>query len=209
MKRRKEILFTLIITILFGMTAWAVEKTYQEPKVEYSADEYMETEGSTMKSKIFRSPQKERREQVMEGMKQVMISRMDKKVIWILMPDQKMYMEMMMQEGKAKEETVDLRDYKIEQSVIGQEVVNGINTTKSKVTMTDPKRTRFEGFMWNTKDGIMVKMDTSAKAEGTKMRMKTELKNLKIEKQDPKLFEVPAGYKKMSMPAMPGMGGGY
>jgi len=35
--------------------------------------------------------------------------------------------------------------------------------------------------------------------------METELTNLKIEKQDSNLFEIPAGYKKMSMPSMPGM----
>ncbi|MBI5056381.1 MAG: DUF4412 domain-containing protein [Nitrospirae bacterium] len=202
MKHCKRILFTLIITMLFGMTAWAVEKAYQEPKVEYSADQYMETEDVTMKAKIFHAQGKERREQDMEGMKQIMITRTDKKLVWMLMPEQKMYMEMKM--NQSKEDPTDLRDYKIEQEVMGEEVVNGVNATKSKVIMTDKKGNKFGGFMWSTKDGIMVKMDTVSKAEGKKMRMKTELKNLKLEKQDPKLFEVPSGYMKM-----PGMGGGF
>ncbi len=33
-----------------------------------------------------------------------------------------------------------------------------------------------------------------------------ELKNLKVEKQGPSLFEIPDGYKKFEMPAFPGFG---
>jgi hypothetical protein len=40
-----------------------------------------------------------------------------------------------------------------------------------------------------------------------KMRMTSALTNLKIEKQDPGLFEIPAGYTKNDMGAMMGMGG--
>ncbi|MBI5740808.1 MAG: hypothetical protein HZA16_08805 [Nitrospirae bacterium] len=80
-----------------------------------------------------------------------------------------------------------------------------VNTTKSKVIVTDPQGRKYEGLMWEAKEGMLVKMDAAAKAEGRNVRMKIELKNIKIAKQDPKLFEIPAGYKNMSMP---GMGGG-
>ena len=137
-------------------------------------------------------------------MQQIMIMRRDKSVVWMLMPEQKMYMEMKM--GQGKEDTADLKDYTIEFSVVGEEVVNGINTTKNKVIMTDKKGNKFGGFMWVSKEGIMVKMDTVSKVEGSKMRVKMERKNIKIENQNPKLFEIPSGYNKMSMP---GMGGGF
>ncbi len=204
MKRLKEIVLALIVSVLFAVTAWAAEKTFQETNVEYSADEHMETEDMTMQAKISHAPGKERREQDMSGMTQTMIMRMDKKVVWVLMPEQKMYMEMKMGEGK--EDTADIKDYDIKYTVVGEEVVNGVNTTKNKVITTDKEGNKFGGFMWVSKEGIMVKMDTVSKVEGSKMRVKMERKNLKIEKQDPKLFEIPSGYQKMSMPSM---GGGF
>ena len=204
MNRLKGIVLTLAMAILFSVTVWAADKTFQESDVEYSADEQMETEDMAMQAKVYHAPGKERREQDMSGMQQIMIMRRDKSVVWMLMPDQKMYMEMKM--GQGKEDTADLKDYTIEYSVIGEEVVNGINTTKNKVIMTDKKGNKFGGFMWVSKEGIMVKMDTVSKVEGSKMRVKMERKNIKIENQNPKLFEIPSGYNKMSMP---GMGGGF
>jgi hypothetical protein len=56
-----------------------------------------------------------------------------------------------------------------------------------------------------TKDNIMMKLDVIAVDKGKKDRMKMELDNLKIGKQDPALFEVPSGYSKMDM-SMGGMG---
>lgn len=58
------------------------------------------------------------------------------------------------------------------------------------------------GFMWMSKDNIMVKMDAVAIDKGSKNRFKSELTNIKIGKQDPALFEIPPGYQKMSMPGM-------
>ena len=204
MKRLKGIVLMLAVTILFAVTAWAADKTFQEPDVEYSADEHMETENVAMQAKVYHAPGKERREQDMSGMQQTMIMRRDKGVMWMLMPEQKMYMETKMSQGK--EGRADLKDYDIEYSVVGEEVVNGINTTKNKVVVTDKKSNKFDGFMWVAKEGIMVKMDTVSKVEGAKMRVKIERKNIKIEKQDSNLFEVPSGYNTMSMP---GMGGGF
>ena len=39
------------------------------------------------------------------------------------------------------------------------------------------------------------------------MRIVSELTNLKVEKQNPALFEIPAGYTKNDMGAMMGQGG--
>ncbi|MBI5675706.1 MAG: DUF4412 domain-containing protein [Nitrospirae bacterium] len=204
MNRLKGIVTALVVAIIFAVTAWASDKTFQETDIEYSADEQMETEDMAMQAKVYHAPGKERREQDMSGMQQIMIMRRDKSVVWMLMPDQKMYMEMKM--GQGKEDTADLKDYTIEYSVVGEEVINGINTTKNKVIVTDKKGNKFGGFMWVSKEGIMVKMDTVSKVEGSKMRVKMERKNIKIENQNPKLFEIPSGYNKMSMP---GMGGGF
>ena len=171
------------------------------PQVEYSADSVLETAEVSMKGHVNYTPTRERREMVMGsgGDKMIMITRQDKKVAWTLMPSEKMYMESSIAQAKSKE---DLSSYKIEQTVIGPETVNGVSTTKSKIIMTGPKGEKMGGFMWTTKENIVVKMDAIAIDKKQKHRYKTELTNLKVGKQDPKLFEVPAGYQKMSIPGM-------
>jgi hypothetical protein len=50
-------------------------------------------------------------------------------------------------------------------------------------------------------------MDLLSKEGDKKMRISSELTNLKVGKQDPKLFEIPPGYTKNDMGAMMGGGG--
>jgi hypothetical protein len=172
---------------------------WQQPKVEYSADSYMEMAEATMQGALHSAPGKERREYVMEGQKMVMIARHDKKVAWVLMPEDKSYMEMKFPKEGRKD---DISGYKIETTTIGPETVNGVKTTKSKIIMTGPKGEKLGGFWWASKEGIIVKMDAISVDKGSKDRFKIELKNLKIGKQNPSLFEVPAGYTKMDMGGM-------
>lgn len=172
-----------------------------EPKVDYSADSTMEMEGGmTMKSRVYHSPGKQRME--MGGADgSVTIIRKDKKVMWQLMGN--MYMEMPME----RSESSDLGTMDVEQTAVGDETVNGVKTTKYKVIATKKDGSKFGGFFWTTRDGITVKMDLLSKEGDKKMRMASELTNLKVEKQDPALFEIPAGYTKNDMGAMMGQGG--
>jgi len=192
-----------ILLVILGMGISYVVLAEQSPKVEYSADTNMETAQGAMKGHIYHAPGKERREMVQGGQTMITIQRQDKKAIWMLMPDQKMYMEMSVDQSRAPD---DLTGYKIEQTTVGPETVNGVSTTKSKVIMTDAKGAKMGGFMWTTKDGIVVKMDVVAVEKGSKLRIKMDLTNLKVTKQDSALFEIPAGYTKMDMGGM--MGGG-
>jgi hypothetical protein len=161
----------------------------------------MEMEGGmTMKSHVYHTSGKERME--MGGADgSVTIIRKDKKVMWQLMGD--MYMEMPLDQSNSS----DLSAMDVEQNAVGEETINGIKTTKSKVIATKKDGSKFGGFFWTTKEGITVKMDLLSKEGDKKMRMASELTNLKIEKQDPALFEIPAGYTKNDMGAMIGQGG--
>ena len=197
MKKTRMLLMSAAMVIAGAVQA----ASSSPPQVEYSADSVLETAEVSMKGHVNYTPTRERREMVMGsgGDKMITITRHDKKVAWTLMPSEKMYMEASIAQAKSKE---DLSSYKIEQTVIGPETVNGVSTTKSKIIMTGPKGEKMGGFMWTTKDNIVVKMDAIAVDKKQKHRYKTELTNLKVGKQDPKLFEVPAGYQKMSIPGM-------
>lgn len=199
--------FLLAATLMLAAAAQAAGPS--QPKVEYSADTTLETAETQMKGRINYTPTRERREMVAGsgGERMIMIMRPDKKVAWTLMPADKMYMEMSLAEANAQSKD-DISKYQIEQTVVGPEVVNGVNTTKSKIIMTGPKGDKMGGFMWMSPDNIMVKMDAIAIDKNQKMRFKTELTGLKVGKQDPSLFEVPAGYDKVSMPSLGAMMGG-
>jgi outer membrane lipoprotein-sorting protein len=169
-----------------------------EPKAEYSADQFMGSGEKTIKSRVYHAPGKQRMEMEEGGGRQVVITRADRKLLWIVMPDQKMYMERSLEEGK--KERRDLSDCSFAQKAAGKETVNGIDAVKSEIEVSCPDKSEYGGTMWTSKEGIMVKMDAVAKGKGSKGRFRMELKNLKIGKQDPKLFEVPSGYQLMKMP---------
>jgi len=193
----------MVAAMVIAGAAQAAKPT--PPQVEYSADSTMETAEVSMNGHVNYSPTRERRDMVMDGGdKMIMITRQDKKVAWTLMPSEKMYMEMSLDQASAQSKD-DTSKYKIEQTVVGPETVNGVNTTKSKIIMTGPKGEKMGGFMWTTRENIVVKMDAIAIDKKDKLRFKTELTNLKVGKQDPALFEIPSGYTKMSM-GMPSLG---
>lgn len=170
------------------------------PTVEYSADRIMETEAGTFEGKVFAAKDKERSETSMQGMTSVMILRRDKQVGYMLMPAQKMYSQMdfakaQAQSGGQPADQVDITE-------VGADTIEGQPTTKYKLIMKDGSA---GGFMWFTKDGIMMKMDAVVKNGRNKSRMTVTLKNLKIGSQDASLFEVPPGYN--AMPLFGGMAG--
>jgi hypothetical protein len=200
MKLLHSVNLVLASALLLPAASWAAPPP--EPKVDYSAESTMEMEGGmTMKSRVYHSPGKQRSEMGgADGM--VSIIRKDKKVMWQLMGN--MYMEMSMDRPGSE----DPLDMDVQQTAVGDETVNGVKTTKFKVIATKKDGSKFGGFFWTTKDGITVKMDLLSKEGDKKMRVSSELTNLKIEKQDPKLFEIPPGYTKNDMGAMMGQGGG-
>lgn len=190
-------------------------------QVSYSADFTMETADGAFSGKLNVAPGKERREDFAAGGEaMISIRRDDLGKTWILMPSERMYMEVgalgmgSSDEGGAGSRAASPEEYETQMTQEGREEVNGMMTNKSKVIMTGKDGSKMGGFWWMTDDGILVKMDVIALAEGEKMRMKRELTNLQIGPQDEALFEIPEGYNSMMMGmgagmlGIPGMGGG-
>lgn len=184
------------VTLLLAGTAAAVE---EKLNVEYSADQTIEAEDAAMKARVYSTPMKERREMNQGGMSMIMITRHDKKVMWTVMPEEKTYMEAAM---KPSADKTDLSAYKIEQTPMGQETVNGQSLNKSKIIMTHSSGSKMGGFMWTTKEGILAKIDAISVEKGSKDRFKMEQTNIKVGKQPADLFEIPPGVEKMDLGGM-------
>jgi hypothetical protein len=171
----------------------------------YSADFVFETAEMAQTGRIFASAGKERRETVMEGMTMTMIRRDDLGKLYMLMPSERMYMEMPVGQDDPSGMTPDNpADYEIEMTEVGPEELQGLATVKNKVMMTDGEGNKMGGFWWITADGIPVKMDMLAIESGNKMRLKQVLSNIVPGEPDPAQFEIPADYQ--SMGGMMGMG---
>ena len=156
----------------------------------FSADVVFKSDEQVMTGKIYIADQKMR----MDLSEMITITRMDKKVVWTLMPDEKMYMEMALMPGQhipgADEETAG----KVERVRLGTENVNGLAADKYRVTLVDDKD-KDEWFEWIAIDsGFPVKM---ASVDNS---WSHEYKNIVFGEPPAAKFEVPAGYTRMAMP---------
>jgi len=195
----------VVLVTLATLSAWvpAQAAPMNRPQAEYSADATIENEEGTTKQKIFVTPTKERKEMLTgSGEGAVQIFRYDNKVMWMLMPSENMYMEYPIGGGPSKGS--DSSQWTYEDTAMGEETLNGVRVTKYKTIATSTDGRKYGGFSWRTREGINVKQDLLYKEGNEKKRMLTELSNLKIAQQDPKLFEIPDGFTKFDMAGMMG-----
>jgi outer membrane lipoprotein-sorting protein len=166
--------------------------------MEFSADVITKSAGHAMNAAMYTKDGKMRMEMKEQG--QTTIMRPDKNVVWMLMPDQKAYMEMAF-DPKQQPKTTEKVQGEVSRKLIGSEKIDRYDTKKYEVTYKAAAKTD-RMYQWITPEiQFPVK---SAAIDGS---WSTEYRNIKMGSQPDSLFEVPSGYKKMSMPAMPGMPG--
>jgi len=170
---------------------------------EFSADMIQKSPMGNTKGKVFVKGEKFRQEMNMGGKKQIMIFQKDKGVVWVLMPEQRMYMEISAggQQNMAPatpEEMEKMGDKKY----LGKEKVNGYKCKKYRYTSNDPSVGTTT--MWISKK---LNFPIKTEMEGSSGPMSMEYKNIQEKKIPESLFKIPAGYQKMSMPSMPNMPG--
>ena len=165
---------------------------------EFSADLLVKQGGETMTGKAYVKGDKTRQEFVQEGQKQITIMRYDKGVTWVLMPAEKIYMEMSSQESAAYDPQSDPNiKNKAEIKLLGKETVNGYVCDKYQYSYHDTSMGTL--FQWVSKKlGYPIK--TEVKSASWYMLM--EYKNIKEENVQNSLFEVPGDYMLMSVPGM-------
>lgn len=188
-------LLTLLAALISCLGAHAGQ--FPVPSVEFSGDMKMEAMGMTMDSKVYMARDKQRMEMRGQeaGMNMIMIIRHDKKVAWNLMPEQKMFSEINIEE--TKKQSGDFSSCSYDASGSSSDSVNGIAAKKSHAKVKCPD-VEYEGDFWVTPEGITVKMDVKGKAkDGSPVEFKSEMKSLSIGSQSASLFEIPAGYHSM------------
>lgn len=154
----------------------------------FSADVVSKYGKETMNGKIYITKDKMRFETA--GM--VTITRMDKKVVWLLMPGEKMYMEQSIRLDNVVPSAEPSKD-ELERVLLGTETVNGYTANKYRVTVK-VERDKNSFLMWlKTDNSLPVKM---AAEDG---KWSQEYRNIVEGEPDAALFEVPDNYKKFAM----------
>jgi hypothetical protein len=189
MKKAAIASFVAFVLVFVAAGVWAIE---------FSADTVMTQGGKSMTSKMFMKDKKMRTENPNQPGYTIM--RGDKGVAWMVMPAQKMYMEMKA-DPTQKSKTDEKVQGEVSRKLIGTETIDGHPTQKYEVTYTSGGKTD-KMYQWMATDiKFPIKM---AAIDGTWVH---QYKNIKMGGQADSLFEVPSGYTKTSMPTMPaGMG---
>ncbi|MBI4480781.1 MAG: DUF4412 domain-containing protein [Acidobacteria bacterium] len=172
---------------------------------QFKADMQMSGRGNNMQGKIYFSGGKMRMEMAMGGQSQVMITDPVKKAVYMVMPEQELYMEMNANApGPMKPPKVEAMDPANPCSSegvtackkLGTETVNGYASEKWEFTQERQKYTAWIA----TKLRLPIK---TVAADGTSV----EFRNIVEGAQPANLFVVPADYEKMDMGGMGGMMG--
>jgi outer membrane lipoprotein-sorting protein len=182
----------LLLSVIFSVPlAFLASRGIAHAVVEFSADVVIMPKGDQlMKGKIFVKGDKVRQETSDEDETQVMIIRLDKKVTWMIVPDEKTYTE---EPYRSADKTFEEWTAEKEKNAkfLGEETVSSVLCKKYE-TDEDGEKT----FFWISKQ-----FPFPIKIEDSEMIM--EYQNIKPGPLDDSLFELPPGYKKMAAPVVP------
>ncbi len=186
---KRMLIFSVIFSVSFAALAFL--GVAQAKASEFSADMFIVPKGDEpMQGKIFVKGDKVKQETCGDDETQVMIIRPDRKLTWMLSPEEKTYIEMPYQSAdKTFEEWT--ADKEKNAKFLGEETVSGMPCRKYEI-MEDGEKTS----LW-----IAKQFPFPIKIEDSEMTL--EYKNIKLGPLDDSLFELPAGYEKIAMPAVP------
>jgi hypothetical protein len=180
--------YLLIVLLLPSLPAAAAGK-----QPEFSATLSIKEGGVTTDTRMHYTKNKQRMEMSDPslGGKSVVITRLDKSVVWVLLPAEKVYMETPIAQQKSNPLGLD-PDSIIKRERIGKGTVDGHPCIKEKVTVKEADGSTESMYYWEATD-----IGWPVKAEALDGSWSYTYKNIKTGKQDPSLFEVPKGYSKM------------
>ena len=179
---KRALAVSVLISFVFSNLALALD---------FSADMVNTSKEGSFTGKIFAAKDKIR----MEMAGAVTITRMDKNVAWVIMPQEKMYMEQPFDPEKIAGATEKMPG-EIERTLVGHDTIDDRAADKYRIVYTS-NEARATVFQWvESASGIPLKTEAM---DGS---WSMEYKNLVIGAQSDSLFEIPAGYAKFVMPKM-------
>ena len=201
MHRLYAILLVALATVA-GVPATA--QVLGDASVSFSADRTLTVDGRTFSGRIFHMPGRQRHEQMLEGVQQVVLLRADRAQGWLVLPGLHSYVEFSFPQAIA-----ELSDPSLRGTPVGQETIAGLRTTKYRVEHSARDGTSVDGWMWVTGQGIVMKLDGTARPRsGKPTPFSMQLQNVRVGPQDASIFDLPQGFMKLPTNALGPLLGG-
>lgn len=184
-----------VLQVVAGL-GMCVSAAFAAQGQQYSADMVTRSSGETYSGRVFVNDDKMRYEMP----KTIVITRLDLQKSYVLMPDEKMYMEQAVDPSAAAKAGVVEGQGEVERVSVGKEEVDGRMTEKFKITYTDAKG-KMTVYQWLDAEELPVKVEAE---DGN---WSVEYQNAKRGRSPDELFEVPSDYQKFAIPIAPVMPG--
>ncbi len=140
---------------------------------------------------VRQAPKMNRIDMKMASQSVSLITREDRGVNYMLMPQMSMYKEIPADQIQITGANLSFSEV----SEVGKESINGHDCTKYRAKFKDAQGGKAGGYYWVSDDGILMKVDMIYKSRKQKgQRMTFEMRDLEIGPQDPSHFEVPSNY---------------
>jgi len=190
----------LLAIVLLAPAGANAARALGDAAVAYRADRVLTIGEQRFPGKLIAIPGRQRHEQAVAGLMQVAILDFRASLGYFIVPAVSAYLDFPI--GTALQE---LSDPDLVGSPQGSAQVNGVATTKYRVSHRAPDGTRIEGFVWLTAAGIPMRGDGAViDPKGKRTPVSWELSNLQEGPQDPQLFAPPRGFYRLPAGALPG-----
>jgi len=162
---------------------------------EFSALTLTREREATVPGKIYVKDAKMRQEFSDEEGRTITILRPDKKVIWVILPQSRIYMEVPLKAGWPGQ-FLQIPPNAREKRLVGNERLSGYDTQKYEVSVPARGGLEKQTFWVAAKLGMPIKVVVPAR------KFSIEYKNIKEGGVADRLFELPPGYQKSTKPAL-------
>jgi len=157
---------------------------------EFSAQMLVKDGVKTMPGKIYVRDGKMRQEFVDEAGQTITVVRPDRKVVWVILPRQRTYMEMPLK-IKLPGQFIQIPPQAVGKRRVGQEWMNGYDTEKYEVRLPVGRGLEKQTYWVATKLALPIKMECRER------QFSLEYKSIREEKVPERLFNLPPGLKKL------------
>lgn len=185
---------TLFVLLLFVILSPVGIMGAQAAAYDLSADTVMAEDGQKQLGKIYIKGDKYRIQR--KGESEYIILRHDEKVMWVVVPSEKIYVELPL-DPKKTPKIQEKNPGEISRKLLGSEVVNGHPTDKYQITVKEGPRTE-TFYQWTATD-----MNFPVKTAALEGEWSVEFENIKQNVPD-SVFQIPDGYEKAKVILKPG-----
>jgi hypothetical protein len=183
----------LVGTLIFAASAKAA--TVGDADIPYSATRIVTVNGKTYTGKVFHIPGQQRHDVDINGIPVRFILDIADRQAIVILPALESYIKFPLPPLLA-----ELGRRRLDRKAVGEESIDGQLATKYRLDYTATDGTRGDGYLWLSRDNILLRIDGRILRRGHRpMAVAMRLSDLKLAAQDKNLFLIPKGLHKIPL----------